>query len=451
MKKTTAKIFSLLFAVMLLVTTLSVGAVPASARSSSEVLLCVAFDGEGELLDACTGVPIKAASGNLVDATDLIILSPSFYQGNGCLYYAIYGDTKYEILPTSDTESDLPFSIWYSTELTDAAYFDCAKAEKNEECSLVAYSSDAEIIDLFVRVHGYNVSGDWYELEAGYGSPEGLDILFPAAIVNESNELVAFFALGDDTALVVSTCEPDPWNILSDDDDETETTSEDDETSESDDNPEDISEPTSEPTSVPTRVNPTGDDDDDGDTESTVEIIMIVIGFAVIALLLGFLGAKKKKIRSKFAVENTDTPPDEGDDFPPTEPEDFGPTSPPTEPEDFGHTTPPEETDEEVKVYLVGINGPFIGHEFLISESEIIIGRAVDTTIRFPEDTVGVSRYHCKIFFYQGVLTIVDLGSSSGTYLTDRGLIAPDSLIALTDGDRIDLGSTRNSFEIRMR
>lgn len=52
-----------------------------------------------------------------------------------------------------------------------------------------------------------------------------------------------------------------------------------------------------------------------------------------------------------------------------------------------------------------------------------VIGRGVDSDIRFPADSHSISRAHCKFFYFQGQWTVVDLNSKNGTNVNGRPLL----------------------------
>ena len=71
----------------------------------------------------------------------------------------------------------------------------------------------------------------------------------------------------------------------------------------------------------------------------------------------------------------------------------------------------------------------------------ITIGRAPSATLVVPD--AQVSRLHARIDLSDGVLSVRDLDSRNGTLVNARPIERP---VALTDGDEIDIGTTRIVF-----
>lgn len=79
----------------------------------------------------------------------------------------------------------------------------------------------------------------------------------------------------------------------------------------------------------------------------------------------------------------------------------------------------------------------------------IIVGR--DRTVCnlcYPDQTRGVSRRHCRVFYYGSDWYVQDIGSSYGTYVRGKGSASVKKLskgesLKLSQGDRIYLGSEK--------
>ncbi len=71
----------------------------------------------------------------------------------------------------------------------------------------------------------------------------------------------------------------------------------------------------------------------------------------------------------------------------------------------------------------------------------ITIGRAPTATLIVPD--AQVSRLHARIDFSAGVLSVRDLDSRNGTLVNARPI---DGIVALHDGDVIDVGMSRIVF-----
>ena len=72
----------------------------------------------------------------------------------------------------------------------------------------------------------------------------------------------------------------------------------------------------------------------------------------------------------------------------------------------------------------------------------------MDNTIRYPENTPGVSRHHVKLYYDGGRLMLMDCGSSNGTFLQRIGRLSPMVPTAVRQGDIFYLGERINGFEI---
>lgn len=88
------------------------------------------------------------------------------------------------------------------------------------------------------------------------------------------------------------------------------------------------------------------------------------------------------------------------------------------------------------------------GREWNIGENEITFGRDSSSTVRFPVDAKGVSRVHCKLFWKNGTLMLMDSGSSYGTFTKD-GKLTPMKPIPIKYGDYFFVGEKNNCFKIQ--
>ncbi len=88
------------------------------------------------------------------------------------------------------------------------------------------------------------------------------------------------------------------------------------------------------------------------------------------------------------------------------------------------------------------------GRNYPIPSEGITIGREPDNSIRYPGQTPGISRHHVKIFWQNGQLMLLDMGSSNGTYVNQAGRILANHPIVLNPGDVFYLGERLNGFEV---
>lgn len=90
---------------------------------------------------------------------------------------------------------------------------------------------------------------------------------------------------------------------------------------------------------------------------------------------------------------------------------------------------------------LIGINGPFEGDEYLLSERENTIGRTEDNFILLPDPSV--SRNHARLVLDEsGAYSIYDLRSSNGTAVNSKRVTEA----TLRDGDLVSLGNVAFRF-----
>jgi pSer/pThr/pTyr-binding forkhead associated (FHA) protein len=83
-------------------------------------------------------------------------------------------------------------------------------------------------------------------------------------------------------------------------------------------------------------------------------------------------------------------------------------------------------------------DGPEDMHEIPINQPEFLIGRGTDCDLRVRSSSV--SRHHCIIRVSSDEATVVDVGSSNGTYVNDH-LIR--SQMELHTGDILRIGTRR--------
>ena len=108
---------------------------------------------------------------------------------------------------------------------------------------------------------------------------------------------------------------------------------------------------------------------------------------------------------------------------------------------------PPVQEQAGFRLYARG--GYMDGRIYDIGESEITFGRDPASTVRFPADTKGVSRVHCKLFWNNGTLMLMDSGSKYGTFVEGKGKLRELYPVAVQYGDIFYIGEKKNAFEIR--
>lgn len=97
---------------------------------------------------------------------------------------------------------------------------------------------------------------------------------------------------------------------------------------------------------------------------------------------------------------------------------------------------------------IQGQSGAFSGRRFALN-GQVRIGRdPAANDLVYPDGTPGISHRHCVVALSGGQLTLTDLGSSYGTFLSGGRKLAPNQPVPLRVGDRFYLGSEQESFVI---
>lgn len=95
------------------------------------------------------------------------------------------------------------------------------------------------------------------------------------------------------------------------------------------------------------------------------------------------------------------------------------------------------------------ISGEFRGRTYRLDRQGVLIGRDQGCTVRFPDGTPGVSSRHCMVRMDPGgTASLIDLGSTFGTFLSDGRQLPKNYPTPLAPGTRFYLGSTSCMFQI---
>ena len=101
-----------------------------------------------------------------------------------------------------------------------------------------------------------------------------------------------------------------------------------------------------------------------------------------------------------------------------------------------------QDTGNVPRAFLRVVEGPLAGETFLIRKRVTTIGRALENDIVL--EAIDVSRRHARIEYADGRFTIIDLGSTNGTFVNGvRVEHAP-----LRNGDRVALGTVVLEFSL---
>lgn len=97
---------------------------------------------------------------------------------------------------------------------------------------------------------------------------------------------------------------------------------------------------------------------------------------------------------------------------------------------------------------IQGQSGAFAGRRFAIN-GQVRIGRDPGgSDLVYPDGTPGISGRHCVVTLSGGQVTLTDLGSRYGTFLSGGQKLVPNQPVTLLIGDSFCLGSKKESFVI---
>ncbi len=102
------------------------------------------------------------------------------------------------------------------------------------------------------------------------------------------------------------------------------------------------------------------------------------------------------------------------------------------------------------KVFLVGYSGVYTHKEFSV-EGDVIIGRNSSVSqLVYPGTEKNISGMHCKVQNHGGNITLMDLGSTNGTFLQNGERLSPNVPYTLQQGESFYLGDKSNMFTIKV-
>ena len=422
---------------------------PVEAHAKGKVYehyICACYDPQSEkIIEKSFGIPYLLETDSGIYA--LVITDDDLYQGDEYEY-------KYGCILSYENEVvlDLNYfgsygglSVWIANVVPGDYYYSFGMAATNEDYTAIAYTSDG----------GYEKIGCYFKniketpndialydsLLSIYG--EFGDLTMPAPVLDSEGDLVGViteidggyyaYALTFDTG---STAETEPP--------ETEVPKTEPPTTEppaslpsEPDHTEPV--PTRGREPEPTEPKPVPKQEPDN------TLILLIGGAAAVAVIAAvvFMLTKKKK-----------------PDQPPPQPQRSAPleTPVPSGPSDTGSAPAADDWEPipgggsaEQDVYAMVTTGVLKGQRIRITDDGALLGRDLSATLRYPENTPGISRHHCRIFWKNNELMIVDLSSSSGTYIERCGKLKPNVPVSLDEGDVIYLGSRDNALTVRIQ
>jgi len=445
-RKTIALLLSLLLAGAM------VCLLPQEARAATGPIpvLCVSIDGNGEAVGVEIGIPVKRSNGLGVFAHE------GLYTSDDLIYFADIGEEgAFMTYSGSSVGVDM-----FNVESGDANLcYDVGFPVIGQKGKLVGFNSDLELLSYNIQVTGGSEdlnSVGMYDLEINF--TKFGEFVAPVAVLDESGALIGMVVSYNGTAVygfgpVEAAAGSGSAEPETDTPKEEEKPEEDSPEAPSRGSSEDASEEAQEESSE--EPGSTGENEEASSSETTTpgkdiiheddDYTWLIVGgvLLVLAVVLIVLFTRKKKPipgeNHKLVFE----------DYPPTKPADseYPKTKPVPEKPGWEDDT----TDNEVGLFAVGVAGVLKGREYPISERGILCGREEDADVRYPAETKGVSRRHCRVFWKDGVLVLMDVGSKSGTLLRGKGPIPANEPVPVVEGDVFYLGSKENALTIRLK
>lgn len=190
----------------------------------------------------------------------------------------------------------------------------------------------------------------------------------------------------------------------------------------------------------------TSSDDRPSSNDDRLKSVIIIAIVVILALAGASYYKKQKSGRSSPAPK----PVQDSEPTPIPAPEPVQPPSPAPAPIPAPAPTPiPQPVNDQSKGWFIQMDGGVMNGFLYPVHSGILIGRNPECNVRYPADTKGVSRKHCKIFVNNNNLFVMDLGSTSGTFLRGAGQLTPNVPQSIRSGDIIYLGEKKNGIVVR--
>lgn len=421
--------------------------VEAAAKSSPTIVLCASLDSDQEILSSGPGIPIA------ISQTPFMLTGSGagLHSSKSAYYVSLLGEDG-TIMEYSETFCGMDvFTL--PDDVSSSLCFQAAVPYVGQAVELLCMNTDGDVVSYDTTITGGsqedNDSG-LYELDIDFTKFSSL--VAPGALLDSDGYLVG---------LVVNDGGTKVYAFAPAEDDEGTAPKETkpSKSQKSDDDGEDAATPTR------ARKDDSQSADEPEEESGSNGIFLIVAG--VLLVLVGvFVLLRKKKAPKSAAAAAAPVPGNQTysavPDYPATAPvaQNYGPTQPaqreypPTQP--VAKVNMPgwmDATEEDLGtgLFAVGMSGVLQGKQFPIPRQGIVIGRGETADVRYPADARGVSRQHCKVFWKNGVLMLVDLGSTSGTLLRGQGPLTPNVPVPVVEGDIFYIGSKENALTIRLK
>lgn len=400
---------------------------PVQANAETEVypLICVSTTDGGEHFDDYQ---------NAIPMTDgenyAVLLPQGFYQGDDRLYLAIVGEEVAELTYMGETRGYTVMNV----DSTQSQYFFQAEAEveNGKTYTLRGITNELDQVSRSItvgKIGGENSDG-WYPIQFA-GDTSGIQ---PLAAIVDGNKLVAI-AGSDGTFAGIYNGEGGNTEPTSAPATEAPRETEGAPATEAptQDSTQDPAEGPTRPTEPKPETKP-----EPGLSKTLIIVIAVAAGLVLVGtvVLLALRGKQKKTEAPQPVVP---VPPVPEVPVPHTAP--AAPVPP----------VAPTPAKPSIHLYLAAISGPNQGKSWEITEKGLLIGRNPEADVLYPADTKGVSRKHCKVSFTGGSLSVIDLGSTSGTYIRGKGKLMANTAVQLQAGDIIYLGSKEVALELVSR
>ncbi len=461
MKKTMKRMLTMAFALVLLLTL----ALPAAAEQEAVLGLATCWDSADEVILSRSGIV------GVYDGEISVFTAPEVYLEEAAESYTLMledGETMVDLEYLGSLGDDVD-CVLFTTDMvsTSTMFLQMRGAVQNEQAWLHYFDQDlnerivrCQIKDFSEKEYVYVLDVTLEETPAIGVDGDGDDLM--AAVVSDNGELLGIRTTeGDYISRVISANFYGGSAPAPDDDPEPEPEPQPDGGSDTDADD-----------GAKGRDEKNDDEVKDDEEVDMLGLLLLLGGVAAVVVVIVLVivlicvsGKKKKQARMAPPPVYNPIPPvppiqpvapvfDPAPPAGPTEPVIPEPVAPPVmTPEPITPTAPmdfqPPRKEGGISLALFGIGGPMDGYRYPVGKNPITFGRELSNTVCYPADTQGVSRKHCQLFWHNGALMLMDMGSTSGTYLKGKGQLAPNVPTALRIGDTFYLGEKRNGFTLR--